>query len=621
MVESRKKKSTNHTVTYDTDVIAKNIWLTLLRDFRGSEGPNFCLKAEESFLQGVATYRNYTYPVLGIIPEKRFKCYKQMEGLLKKYRFSSDKFTDEELKIKSQQQFVDEQEFFSAPGRESYIGSLVMRRARKIARGILGRYDPNATVTLGKFGRKSSIGCPLSLAYIDHKLTDVGAFSGSSDCAKWFLDDVSNDPIMSELVKDLSEKEGFGEHFAHESLALVQVPKSWKTLRPITPLTLLALYYSYGVGDQVENRLKSIGLDISHLQSRHRKWVKRFSETKTHATVDLSSASQSLTCDVLNRVLPREWYNAMKKTFTHQFVVNGELHYAESVLPMGNGLTFPVETLVFYVILKAIAELSKVRGIISVYGDDLIYPCKLHRYVAWIFPKLRFRLNLDKTFVKAPFRESCGSDFYSGCDVRPSFLPVEGHKLTRTRYAIWLYKAYNALSRRWDELKIHYTLLLILKELACLGVPLFRVPPSFPDSAGIKVLSHEVIPCDTQILPWSPIIKKFIYGSQWYNFSFLSAQPNYRAVVTVLPYYWQALTKQDDAPEFDNFWDTKNQRFVSKPPLDWKKLERTRYVLKKGKRKRLVLVSYLPTSASRSGCKIKVVQNFSAESESMSDWF
>lgn len=631
-----KKRFTQDSVCqiYDTNVAAKNIWLMLLEDFRASEGQEFATKAERAFEGDIACFREYKFPELGIISPNRFKMWKQLEGLLKKFRFNNDRYTDEELNSITRQRTVDDQEYFSSLLPEaSPLVHQVLQCARKHAKRILGHIDHEKVVELSRFGKKSSIGCPLNLAYIDQKLTEVAAFTGSSDCSKWFMDEVlPGDPILQELVREMGIDPS-SEYMLHETLNLVLVPKSWKSFRPITPLTLLGLFYSYGVGEQITSCLKVEGLDLSRLQSIHSRLVRINSvveeETKRPrlATADLTNASQSLISDLLNRVLPREWYCAIKKTFSHTLIVKNSDNsytstYTESVLPMGNGLTFPVETLVFYVILKAIAELSKVRGRISVYGDDLIYPVRLHKYVSVIFPKIKFLLNLDKTFVRAPFRESCGSDFYCGFDVRPAFLPDERQMLSKQLYTVWLYKCYNALMRRWAQEEIPKTAEFLLKELNSLGFQILRVPPSFPDTAGIKVESPWFTPMERKDLNWAPIAICYYSGSRWFHFSYLTTTPHRRCVKSVLPYYWLALQgKTDDLDTYRNFWETDYSYLATLPKtsLTWKNVKR--YVKQRktdGKAYRVVEMQQLITCASRSGTSVNVSET---KRESISDWF
>lgn len=594
---------------YGTDCVARNIWFTLLRDFRTSEGSDFCRKAEDAFVSGLASFREFTPPELGYVPVGRFKRHQQMQSLLKKYRFAEDAYTDEELQDKTLRKYFTEQERLAVHTPMGPLALKVVQRARKIARSILGSYDPESVIVNSEFGKKSSIGCSLSLAYIDEKLSTVKAFTGSSQCTRWFFNDVlPDDPLLSRMVAELGVSPD-DERLQHESLTLINVPKSWKTYRTITPLTLLSLFYSNGVVKLVTARLREAGLDIRRLQSRHRYLVKGFSMSRTHATADLSAASDSLTSELLNRILPRKWYCAVKKTFTHQVEYQQDgiarTCYTESVLPMGNGLTFPVETLIFYSIIRALGELTDVRGVFSVYGDDLIYPSKLHRYVARVFPKLKLVLNVDKTYVSYPFRESCGSDFYRGCDVRPFFLQGEHRRLTPTQYLGFLYKTYNGLTRRWDPMEIRSTLVYLLTEMTRVADEIHRVPPGFPDTAGIKVSDVWSTPLGAELYPWSPIcVRLYGGGNAEYKFKFLMSTSNTRFIKSIHPYYWLALQGKDDVTSDATWSGAKRWSYytvVPRQPIRWLKQVRTRYYNSRGKRLKKKLLSYVPITASRTG--------------------
>lgn len=640
-IEGAGKKNATVVHKHNTDVIVEAIWRSLLGDFRRCEGSSFCSGAERAFKNGIATYREYKYPELGIVTPTRFKMYRQLENLLKRYRFENDLYDKEELRKRTLEKHFDEQLTFSTyTGIKSITTHAVIQRARTHARRILGKYNPDATVEFSRFGKKSSIGCPLADAYIDIKLSDVAAFSGSSECSVWFFDHVlTKDVILKSLVDKIGVQPA-STTLLHDTLKLVLVDKSWKIERPITPLTLLGLFYSYGVGEQVTQCLKDEGLNIATLQEKHARLVRRMSTRSKEntreggflATGDLSSASQSLTCDLLNGVLPRDWYNAIKKTFSHQLEIlepggGGYLTYTSSVLPMGNGLTFPVETLVFYVILKAIADLSECKGLISVYGDDLIYPSKMHRYVAGIFPKLNFKLNLDKTFVRAPFRESCGSDYYRGFDVRSAFVPDQHRFLFNRRYSSFLYKCYNALVRRWDPVVISDTLNLILNELSRVCHPgIFRVPPSYPDTAGVKV-ELGLIPQCRKDLPWTPISAVFAGGSRSFCFSYLSETPKKRVVRDVVPYYWLALQGRNDDITDKSFWETDYSflRTAPRSSLNWKSLKRVRvYRSSDGKKKAKVVKKWFAECGSREGSALSIAttgDNTSDDGICQSDWF
>jgi len=605
---------------YDTDRVAIRLYSTLARDFRASFGDAFCSKAENMLKTDISSYRDYTYPELGYVAPSYYKAMNQMQSLFKKYRFKNDKYDDEQLRQRTLEKYFADQKIISVPKQRSVLGHRVLQKARQICRSILGKIDYTELITLCRFGRKSSIGCPLAFAYIDYKLTNVKAFTGSKECSKWFNDNIYNNDV---IIKELRDALIGCPNLEHESLNLINVPKTWKVDRNITPLTLITLFYSYGVGGLISSALSKHGLDISRLQSRHRRLIKGYSKSCSHATADLSRASDSLTSWLINSIMPREWYNAVKKTFTRQLMVNDVLHYTESILPMGNGLTFPVETLIFYCIIRAVGTLANVHGTFSVYGDDLIYPSKLHKYVVRVFDELGLVLNLDKTYVHYPFRESCGSDYYHGVDVRAFYLQGIGETLGRQRYAAFLYKIINGLCRRWDPSEIRSTLYMLIVELATLGVPILRVPPSFPDYSGIKVNSVYGFPLDLDfVVDWSPIRAVFFHGSRWYSFRCLQETPDKRVVLSQLPYYWLSLqgTLQQEYTD-DSFWKLNTGWFYhesAKQALSWDKFHYVRVFRDRyGRQRKKRLTKYRCVSPSRSNSKMA---HAVIKPGSISDW-
>lgn len=218
---------------------------------------------------------------------------------------------------------------------------------------------------------------------------------------------------------------------------------------------------------------------------------------------------------------------------------------------MGNGCTFPVETLVFYCLIKAIGNLLGIAGKYSVYGDDLIYPRKIHWAVARVLPALGFTLNMDKTYAQSYFRESCGGDYYRGIDVRPYMVKGQRQMLSKKHYLAFLYKIYNGLTRRWDATEISSTLHFLLCEISQLDGVVYRVPPSYPDGAGVHTVDFS---CGTWWVPWSPITCSFSHGSRSYAFKHIHIVPERRVVINVESYLWAWLSgARDDSSPYDTF--------------------------------------------------------------------
>lgn len=606
---------------YSVDRLATGLWRHLARDFRELHGGHRWIEAERLLGNNISSFRDYVFPEMGHVHPSLFKANVQLDCLLKKFRFQEDKYTDQELEQRTFDKYFEEQLSISVQKPRTILVQRVLGTARRICRELLGSLDLSELPPLGRFGRKSSIGCPYAVAYIDHKLTNVKAFTGSIECSRWFKENVVNsDAIIRELVSALE-----APNLEHESLTLVNVPKSWKIDRTITPLTLLALFYSYSVGELVSNRLSKHGLDIRRLQERHRHVIRDYSRSCSHATADLSHASDSLTTWLLNAVIPRQWYNAIKKTFTHKVMVNSKLHYTESVLPMGNGLTFPVETLVFYSIIKAIGTLANEKGRYSVYGDDLIYPSRLHKYVVRVFDELGLVLNLDKTFVHFPFRESCGSDYYMGFDVRPYYFPRSEHTLGKQRYAALLYKVINGLCRRWDPHEIPHTLRYLGLCLADLNQPILRVPPSFPDYSGLRVDVFDECPWWLDSSWMKPVRTIFLDGSRWFSFTYLQETADRRVVRSQLPYLWLSLQSGTDVIG-NEYWTHSPGRFLNEadePQLSWRRVQYVRtYKDNKGRLRKRVCYKEECTCASKTQTRIslKTVPSRKTRTGSISDW-
>jgi hypothetical protein len=88
---------------------------------------------------------------------------------------------------------------------------------------------------------------------------------------------------------------------------------------------------------------------------------------------------------------------------------------------MGNGFTFPLETLIFWALAACCVRPEDV-GKVSVYGDDIIVPTYAYALLTEVLVAAGFLVNSKKSFVDGPFRESCGRDYLSGIDIRPSYI-------------------------------------------------------------------------------------------------------------------------------------------------------------------------------------------------------
>jgi hypothetical protein len=88
---------------------------------------------------------------------------------------------------------------------------------------------------------------------------------------------------------------------------------------------------------------------------------------------------------------------------------------------MGNCLTFPVQSLVFFSVVRA--GIRSRYGVscdeIYVFGDDILFPSKYYDGAVAALASIGCVPNVGKTFHRGLFRESCGVDAYNGIDVTP----------------------------------------------------------------------------------------------------------------------------------------------------------------------------------------------------------
>jgi len=202
-----------------------------------------------------------------------------------------------------------------------------------------------------------------------------------------------------------------------ESFGKVEfVPKSWKTDRAIVKEPLLNTMWQLGIGDYMVDRLSKWGCDLIHGQDVNRRKAKESSLTGALATLDLSSASDTISQYLVYELLPEPWFELLARFRTSRVDLNGRIVIQEKFSSMGNGFTFPLETLIFYALCSAVSAEC------YVYGDDLIVESGSVEILTECLRCFGFTVNPDKSFSTGCFRESCGGDYLSGIDVRPCFV-------------------------------------------------------------------------------------------------------------------------------------------------------------------------------------------------------
>lgn len=197
------------------------------------------------------------------------------------------------------------------------------------------------------------------------------------------------------------------------------VPKNAKTDRPICVEPLLSSFIQTGIGRFIKDRLMEEGINLRS-QAVNQKLARIGSIDNSFATIDLSSASDTISLMLVRKVLSPEWFDLLYAFRSHSALLpDGTVLPLEKFSSMGNGYTFELESLIFYAITRVICGRE---ATISVYGDDIICPSEKYPEVVNALTCCGFSVNSEKSFAQGPFRESCGRDFFKGVSVRPCYL-------------------------------------------------------------------------------------------------------------------------------------------------------------------------------------------------------
>jgi len=218
------------------------------------------------------------------------------------------------------------------------------------------------------------------------------------------------------------------------------VPKTSEIDRVACKEPDLNMYCQKAVGDIIRSRLLAKGVDLND-QTINQRLAYEGSVSGELATVDLSSASDSVTVSLVQALLPLEWSMLLMElrsqfTLVPAYVdsrgmrVEAHWHLNEMISSMGNAFTFELESLLFWVIARGCAYFTRTRGRISVYGDDIICPTGLKVSLESALDFFGFTVNRSKSFWDGAFRESCGKHYFSGVEVTPFYVKRLPSKLS-----------------------------------------------------------------------------------------------------------------------------------------------------------------------------------------------
>lgn len=290
----------------------------------------------------------------------------------------------------------------------------LLSRARKLIRSLIGS-TPNLESLAGSFSTGASTSIRRETGGVLLK------YAGQPDVTQeaW-------DVIWPWIYRDFDlwhtlNPEVLNPRFVDGNI-MFTVPKNNEIDRIACKEPDLNIWAQKAIGDHIRRRLRRVGINLND-QTRNQRLAYEGSLDGCLATVDLSSASDSVTVQLVIELLPFEWSSILRSLACKRTrLLGGETHENEMLSSMGNGFTFELESLIFWAITQAVTDEFCPGGIVSVYGDDIICQTTIYKTLRNVLGYCGFMVNDKKSFSTGYFRESCGKHYHKGRDVTPFYI-------------------------------------------------------------------------------------------------------------------------------------------------------------------------------------------------------
>lgn len=216
--------------------------------------------------------------------------------------------------------------------------------------------------------------------------------------------------------------------FGHEVVSgnrLFFVPKTAEISRTCCTEPLVNMLIQQALGAFLSSCLaKSFGISLKTQPDFNRELARIGSVDGSFGTIDLQSASDSISMSLVRRIVPGNLLGYLELSRSRSTVLpDGSEMDLNMISTMGNGFTFPLQTIIFACAVRAVYQMMGLdshcpRTQFGVFGDDIIVRKDAYAFVVRSLTKLGFQVNDDKSFNTGSFRESCGHDWYDGHFVR-----------------------------------------------------------------------------------------------------------------------------------------------------------------------------------------------------------
>ncbi len=211
---------------------------------------------------------------------------------------------------------------------------------------------------------------------------------------------------------------------------VISVPKTAKGPRIITAEPVYNQFIQQGLAALFEEWMFEHPSVSYEFQEPNQQLAREGSiDSDRYATIDLSEASDRVSLRIVKDLF-HYWPGLLSAVLAcrsqRSVLPDGTIVQLRKFASMGSALTFPIETLVFATIAKMAVERTHSKIVTPthgkhyrVYGDDIIVPGYAANECVRLLEAFGLKVNVDKSFMKGNFRESCGGDYFWGSPVSP----------------------------------------------------------------------------------------------------------------------------------------------------------------------------------------------------------
>jgi len=213
------------------------------------------------------------------------------------------------------------------------------------------------------------------------------------------------------------------------------VPKDSRGPRVICREPYDKLLFQMGFFDSITDCLEK---DTQHRinfasQEINRRLAHISSIDRSYATLDLSDASDMVSYHIVRRLFRYvPFYKILRFRTGDARLPSGSTRKLRKLAGMGSGFTFPTMALIIHLAICTLVSRRFNIGYrdasrkVYVYGDDIIVPREWYKVACQALTSVGLKVNLQKSYSRSYFRESCGGDYFRGNDVTPVRCKLSG---------------------------------------------------------------------------------------------------------------------------------------------------------------------------------------------------